>query len=95
MSDSMYFFRQLMSTLWRFFTLKVPGFDFTFAALGFFLALIPIVIGFVSRLLGNGNFADTSRITAMGVGKLNSMKRSRANSITNHANNVERTLGGN
>lgn len=94
MSDTMLFFRQFMSVLWRFFTLKVPGFNFTFAALGFFLALIPIVIGFISRLLGNGNFTDTSRITALGVGKMNQVKQSRYNSVSDRASSVERTLGG-
>lgn len=64
----MYFFGQFMSVIWRFFTLKVPGFNMTFAALGFFLVLVPIVISFLQRFFGNG-----------GAGNITSAVRSRAN----------------
>lgn len=64
----MQFFGLFMAQIWKFFQLKIPGFNMTFASLGFFLVLIPIVISFLQRLFGNG-----------GAGTVNSALKSRAN----------------
>lgn len=54
----------LFQQCWKFFQLKIPSTNVTFAAMAFFLMLAPLVLEFLKGLFGFGGFGQISDMHA-------------------------------